>query len=442
MNRMGCPQSAEMHLGRGDGTKPFLPCPSFMTGSSSLVTALLAGLFLSLTMADLMAQIDPDRRRLVEIGYALPLHEHGPVAAYGFYYDNEPHFLRTNLTLRLAVMPIYVDSELGISDVLSPGTDLAVGLSGGGFADSYSEIRKGDYITAESFTGHAAELNGSLYHLFNPGDIAPLNGVFRTGLHGSFYNRDSDTDPGFEVPDDEASLYWRVGLRLGGREPYLSPRLAGEFSLWYEGQYRFNHQSYGFGGDRQIEALTHLFWARALFAYTIEETRQHFEVSLTAGTSVNADRFSAYRLGSFLPLVAEFPLSLPGYHIEEISADHYALLSGQFHQPIDANARWNVLAFGSLAVVDYLPGFEQSGNWHAGFGAGLFYQTPSRSWQLGAGAAYGLNALREDGRGAISFTMMIQYDFDADTRDGNQPFWKPVTNVRTWQGLLRSLGTR
>jgi hypothetical protein len=392
--------------------------------------------------SDALAQIDPEKRRVFQAGYALPLHEHGPVAAYAFYYHNEPHFLQTNLTLRLAVVPVYVDSELGILEALSPHTDLALGLSGGGFADSFSEIRQGDYITAESFTGHSAELNASVYHLFNPGDIAPLNGVFRSALHGSFYTRDNDTAPDFEVPDDEVSLIWRTGLRLGGREPYLSPRLAGEFSLWYEGQYRFNHDFYGYDRDRRIEAITHRFWGRALFAYTIEQSRQQFEVSITAGASLNADRMSAFRMGSFLPLMEEFPLSLPGYHIEEISADHFALLSGQFSQPIDAAACWNVLAFGSVGVVDYLPGFEQNDHWHAGFGAGLVYKSPSRGWQIGAAAAYGVNARREDGPGAISFTMMVQYDLDAVLRDGGELFWEPFTSTRTWQGLFRRLGAR
>jgi hypothetical protein len=401
----------------------------------------MLAILLAAAAPELSAQIDPEQRRVFQAGYALPLHEHGPVAAYAFYYHNEPNFLQTNLTLRLAVVPVYVDSELGVREALSPHTDLAVGLSGGGFADSYSEMRQGDYVTAESFTGHSAELNTSLYHLFNPDDIAPLYGVLRGAVHGSFYTRDQSTDPDFEVPDDLASLFWRAGLRLGGREPYLSPRLAGEFSLWYEGQYRFNHETYGFAGDRRIEELSHLFWGRALFAYTLPQSRRHFEVSLTAGASLNADRFSAFRLGSFLPLVAEFPLSLPGYHIEEISADHFALLSGQFYQPIDGAASWNVLAFGSVGIVDYLPGFEQSDHWHGGFGAGLLYQTPSRGWQIGGAAAYGVNAMRDDGRGAISFTFMVQYDLDAVLRGGGEPFWRPVISTSTWQGLFRRVGT-
>src|SRR5690349_1331864 len=88
----------------------------------------------------LHAQIDPQRRELIQLGYNQPLEGRGPLAAYGFYYLNKPQFLqRTNLTLRLAVAPVYIDSEFGISQALSPRTDVGFGLAGGGFADSYSE---------------------------------------------------------------------------------------------------------------------------------------------------------------------------------------------------------------------------------------------------------------------------------------------------------------
>src|SRR5262245_20046760 len=86
------------------------------------------------------AQIDPVRRELIQLGYTQPLQGRGPLAAYGFYYLNKPQFLhRTNLTLRLAVAPVYLDSELGVARVLSPSTDVGFGIAGGGFADSYSE---------------------------------------------------------------------------------------------------------------------------------------------------------------------------------------------------------------------------------------------------------------------------------------------------------------
>jgi hypothetical protein len=55
---------------------------------------------------------------------------HAPLAGYAFYYHNQPDFLRTNLTLRLAVAPVYLDSELGFVHGLGPNTDFAIGAGG------------------------------------------------------------------------------------------------------------------------------------------------------------------------------------------------------------------------------------------------------------------------------------------------------------------------
>ena len=49
------------------------------------------------------AQIDPVERDLIQFGYNQAFEGHQPLAAYAFYYHNQPDFLRTNLTLRLAV---------------------------------------------------------------------------------------------------------------------------------------------------------------------------------------------------------------------------------------------------------------------------------------------------------------------------------------------------
>ena len=131
-------------------------------------SALLGWLFLPLLFAS--AQIDPVRRDLIQLGYNQPVEGHAPFAGYAFYYHNEPDFLRTNLTLRLAVAPVYLDSELGFVHGLGPNTDFGLGLAGGGFADSYDEIRGGTYYPGESFDGHSAEISASIYHLFNPAD--------------------------------------------------------------------------------------------------------------------------------------------------------------------------------------------------------------------------------------------------------------------------------
>jgi len=149
-----------------------------------------------------LAQIDTEPRRLIQFGYNQPLEGRGPLAGYAFYYWNQPNF-RTNVALRLAVAPVYLDSSVGLIGALGPGTDLAFGLAGGGYADSYSEIRQGKYLREESFLGHGAEASVSVYHLFNPGQRVPLMGVVRAAVHYSTYERDDVTARNFALPPDE-----------------------------------------------------------------------------------------------------------------------------------------------------------------------------------------------------------------------------------------------
>src|ERR1017187_3537068 len=59
------------------------------------------------------AQIDPVKRDLIQFGYNAAFEGHAPFAGYAFYYHNQPDFLRTNLTLRLALAPAYLDFEFG-----------------------------------------------------------------------------------------------------------------------------------------------------------------------------------------------------------------------------------------------------------------------------------------------------------------------------------------
>src|SRR5262245_36787794 len=95
---------------------------------SSRQGVLWALLFLTVATVSLRAQIDPEKRQLIHLGYNAPLQGRGPLAAYGFYYLNKPGFLdKTNLTLRLAVAPLYMDTEIGFTSLLGPNTDLGVG---------------------------------------------------------------------------------------------------------------------------------------------------------------------------------------------------------------------------------------------------------------------------------------------------------------------------
>jgi len=383
-----------------------------------------------------LAQIDPVRRDLIQLGYNQPVEGHAPFAGYAFYYHNQPDFLRTNLTLRLALAPVYLDSELGFVNGLGPNTDFAVGLAGGGFADSYDEIRGGTYYPGESFDGHGAEISASVYHLFNPASEIPLNFVLRGTAHYSVYAANDGTAPGFRAPDDHGTFSVRTGLRWGGVEPTLFPALAMELSAWYEGQLRTDIGTYGFNGDRKLNQQSHLFWCEAALAYTLPKSQQNFYVRLTAGTSIDADRFSAYRLGGFLPLVSEFPLSLPGYYFQEISARNFVLGNLNYLLPLDSQKCWNLDLNASTAFVDYLPGEGQPGNRLTGVGGGILYHTPSNRLKIVAGCGYGVDAIRSHGRGAESVGILVQWDLgrmhSKTFNTPNQLHW------RGWQWLFGS----
>jgi hypothetical protein len=377
-------------------------------------------------------QIDPVKRELIQVGYNAAFQGHPPLSAYAYYYYNRPEFLLTNLTLRLAIAPTYLDSELGIAHVLDQNTDLGVGLAGGGFGDNFYEVRQGKFLAGESFDGFGGQGSLSLYHLFNPGQRIPLNGVLRGTFHFSSYAANSDTAKNFKVPDDMGIFSVRTGLRFGGREPTLFPALAMELSIWYEGQFRTDSDTYGFG-DRSVEPHSHLFWVEAFLAYTLPKWKHHFSINITAGTSIQADRFSTFRLGGFLPMVSEFPLSLPGYYYQEVSAKNFALLAGNYIVPLDKDQRWNLTATAAIATVQYLHGFEQPGHRNSGVGAGLFYT--SASWRVMVGYGYGIDALRSDGRGAHSIGFLVQLDLSP----AKEAFFQPQPPGR-WQGLQRILG--
>jgi len=381
------------------------------------------------------SQIDPIERKLLQIGYNASFEGHAPLAMYAFYYYNKPEFLdHTNLTLRLAVAPTYLDSETGFRALLGPNTDLGIGIAGGGFADSYWEIQQGKYLPQQSFDGHGAEASVSLYHLFNPGALIPLNGVLRASGHYSFYAKTSDTAPDFELPEDQGYFRVRTGLRWGGKEPILFPSLAMELSAWYQGEFRLHDDTYGFAANPyHVNHESHLFWGEALLAYTFTNINHSFFVSVIGGSSIDADRFSAYRLGALLPMVSEFPLSLPGYYYQELSAQSFVLFGANYLMPLDKDQRWNIDLNGATAYVDYLPGLEQSNHGNTGVGGGILYKTPS--FKIMVGYAYGVDAIRSHGRGANSLGILMQLDWSKAKNEIFNP-----TQPSLWQGMQRVFG--
>jgi len=178
-----------------------------------------------------------------------------------------------------------------------------------------------------------------------------------------------------------------------------------------------NPDTYGFGtnslgnpaGDRHVESQSHLFWATALLAYTMDEFRTGLSTSTSRrGRAWRRTGFSAYRLGALLPLVSEFPLSLPGYYYQEISARQLCCSAGNYMIPLDKKNRWNVNINAATAGVDYLQGFKQPGDWLMGVGGGIMYQ--SSSVKIMAGYAYGIDAIAAVGRGNNSIGILMQFD--------------------------------
>ena len=360
-----------------------------------------------------LAQIDPYPRSLLQLGYDQSLPGQGPQSLYAYYYYNNPEFLRTNVALRLAVAPVYLDGEIGFRQLLSPHTDVGIGINGGGYGENYYEMRQGRYLEGESFDGHGGGASLNLYHLINPGQLIPLNVVVQGGAHYSTYSATDKTDDGFKLPADRVSTFARAGLRFAGKEPMLYPDLAMEVSIWFERQWRFDDSNYGSSLDpRQVQPTTDLYWLYAGLSYAWTNTGNQFTFALTAGGSDNADRFSAWRLGGVLPLAAEFPLTLPGYYYQELSARRFMHLSAAYVAPLSADHRWQLRLSAASAYVDYLPGFEQPGPWQTGVGTALSFTSRSEVWRVILRYGYGVNALRDGHEGAHSVGVLYQYNFE------------------------------
>jgi hypothetical protein len=389
--------------------------PSRIAAMRLLFKAFLSGLAAALLVPPVHAQLDPEKRRLVQIGYNQPLEGSAPMAGYGFFYYNNPEIYRTNMVLRLAVAPVYIDSELGFRGLLGPRTDLGIGLAGGGFADSYFEIRRGVYHRSDSFDGHGGALALRLFHQLTDNRI-PSWLVLEAALRQSIFSRRKATHPAFEPPDDLTAFHLRTGLRIGGHEPMLTSPLGMELSIWHQSRFRFDSGPYGFAGDRQVEPSSHLFWGRAMIRYLFDPTEQMMELGVTAGTSLHADRLGAYRLGGLLPFAVEFPLSIPGYFFEELSAKRFALLNAHYSFPLERTKSWRLSTYAATGIMEYVEGLEQPGKWHSGVGGGITYISPSGAWLVTLLYGHGINAMRSHGRGANQVSILFQYDFEARKR--------------------------
>lgn len=393
-----------------------------MAGMAILAPAL----FWAALALPVRAQVDPDRRRLLQIGYDQPTVGPAPPGGYIFFYSNEPRFIRPDWTLRTALAPTYVDNELGIKNVLGTRNDVGIGLAGGGFSDDYYEVRQGHYFPEESFTGDGASTYLALYRTLNPGQKVPLNLVLKDGVYGSFYSRNSQTAADFKRPPDHWDDRFLAGLRLGGSPPRLQPGKAAELSTWYETYWRDRGAGYGYDDDRQLERTTQLFWTRALLHYRLESGKR-IDADIQAGGSTNPDRLDTYRIGGLLPFASEFPLSLPGYYNGELSVQRYLLFGGQYGVPLDSEKLFEGRVFADAADVSYLPGLGQPGPWNEGVGTGVDINIPGDVWKIVVNYAHGIEAIRSGHRGADSVSLLTQFDFEAlRKRVSHQPSPEPI----------------
>jgi hypothetical protein len=360
-----------------------------------------------------LAQVDPMHRNLIELGYDQPLAGQGPQGVYAYYYYNTPDFFDTNVALRVAVAPAYVDSEVGFKGLLSRYTDVGVGISGGAYGDDYYEVRQGNYIKGESFDGNGGGASVSIYQLLDPGLLIPLNLVARGGFHYSTYSDADQTTAGFALPQNQVDAFTRAGLRLAGKEPVLYPDLGMELSVWFERQWRLDHDTYGFNNDRSISPSVDLYWIYAELNYSFTNSGQKISFATTAGDSTDSDRFSAWRLGGVLPLISEFPLELPGYYYEELTATRFVHFHGAYDIALDRAHRWEFEVEAAAAHLNYLPGFEQPSDWQTGAGCGITFAPKKKNFKIVLRYGYGFNAIRDGHEGAQSVGLLFQYDFEA-----------------------------
>ena len=66
---------------------------------------------------------------------------------------------------------------------------------------------------------------------------------------------------------------------------------------------------------------------------------------------------------------------------------------------------------GATAYVDYVNGLEQPGHWNSGVGGGVGYTARNKRWRVAAISAYGIDAIRSDGRGGYNAGLVFQYNF-------------------------------
>jgi hypothetical protein len=397
-----------------------------------MMRAPAAAICLLLLAATARAQIDPSRRLQLEAGYEQGGAQPGPKSPYAFLYLNDPGVFHSSETLRMAIAPVYIDSELGIPDGFGPFADAGIGFSGGGYAFGQTEVFRGDERRGESFVGHGGGPSFSAYSRVVKIGPVPVHGVFKAAASYADYRRNGSTAPQFVLPPNEWTASFRGGLRMGGQPPGLDKSPAGEASVWWESRAREHSVAYGYNGDRVAEGQTNLYWTRLFINYAMKDG-----VRLGAGTSfgrgIGVDRFSAFRLGGMLLNNSEFPLPIPGYFGQEISARQYAHAWLRMGRPLDGDNRFVVNFYAAGASITPVTGTDAGGAQHLGLGTGLEFAPRKAPFRGMISLGYAPTAARGGGRGGRGAAFSLEYDFRKPEKAAARP-------LNTQQGLRWLLG--
>lgn len=363
-----------------------------------------------LLAAPARAQIDDAKRLLFEGGYEDGVGNPGPSSPYAYLYLNRPGAVGPGSAWRLALAPVYADTELGIPHVFGTRTDIGLGFSGGGYAFGNSQVIRGDEKPGESFIGHGGGPSISLYRDLADLGPVPLNGVARLSVVYTDFQRTERTDAGYEPPPDEWTAAARAGLRLGGVEPGLDHGQALEVSGWGETRLRDKAASYGYNGDRFVRRTANLYWARVLVSLPAPGgTRAGGGID--AGSGAGVGRLAAYRLGGMLTQNSEFPLILPGYFGSEISARRFVHAWAHTALPLDRAKRWFLELTAAGANVTPIRGTDPGGTLHAGFATGVGYAPADGPMHAEFTYGFSPTALRGSRRGGHSAAVTVEFDF-------------------------------
>ena len=88
-----------------------------------------------------------------------------------------------------------------------------------------------------------------------------------------------------------------------------------------------------------------------------------------------------------------------------------AVLRKATNRPVGSINGQSQVELAGTALLNYVSGLEQPGHWNSGVGGGFGYTAKSRRWRTEVISAYGIDAIRSDGRGGYNIGMMLQYNF-------------------------------